>query len=156
MAISKAKRKAAANKAARTRRKNRQKRIARGAARKNILSEEKFVHRLRGEGFLAFRTGKAEGLPDIIAYKGRNLSFYEIKPAYSGSSSKSLLMKTQSDWIKEYCFKNNIEINLVYYKNSRSFKYYVVPISKENIWDYEDNSENRVLIIYDIEDFSFK
>ena len=152
----KAERKRIANKAARTRKKNRQKRIAKGAARINILSEEKFVDRLRKKGFLAFRTGKAEGLPDIIAYKGRNLSFYEIKPAYTGSSSKSLLMKTQSDWIKKYCFKNNIEVNLVYYKISRSYKYYVVPISKANIRDYEDNSDNRFFIRSDIEDFSFK
>ena len=49
------------------------------------LSEECYVKRLKknlGKKSLVFRTGinASEGVPDIIAFSGRGISFYEIKP----------------------------------------------------------------------------
>jgi len=145
-----------ANKAVAKRKKNRQSKIATGAAAKNRLSEENFVKRLKKKGFLAFSTGKAEGVPDIIAFKGGNLSFYEVKPSNPKSARDALFKKTQSNWIKKYCFRKNLKANIVFYKGSRNFKYHVIRITKQNIIDFEDNNINRALIKNMMEYFSFK
>jgi len=132
------------------------KRAARKASRKNILSEDKFVERLRRKWFLAFKTGKAEGPPDIVAYKGRRLRFYEIKPSQPSSSKDALFKKSQSDWIKKYCFKKKVEINLVYYKGSRPFKYTEMRITRKNISDFVNNQKNRDDIIERIKNLPYK
>jgi len=136
-------------------RKKRQ-RAAKKASRKNILSEEKFVERLRKKGFFAFKTGKAEGPPDIIAYKNRNLSFYEIKPSYPRTSKDALFKQTQSDWIKKYCFKKKIDVNLVFYKGSRPLKYYIVRITKKNLSHFENNQKNRDNIVERTSTYQYK
>ena len=61
------------------------------------LSEEKYAERLRkklGEESLVFRTGKAPGVPDIVAFSRGKLSFYEIKPGgwYSDSDIMTHLL----------------------------------------------------------------
>jgi len=149
-----------AKRAAATKKKNqlrrKRQRAAKKASRKNIFSEEKFVERLRRKGFLAFKTGKSEGPPDIIAYKDRSLSFYEIKPSHPRTSKDALFKKTQSDWIKKYCFKKRVEVNLVYYKGSRPFKYCIVRIIKKNISDFVDKQKNRDDIIERTQNFSYK
>jgi len=131
-------------------------RAAKKASRKNILSELNFVERLRKKGFLAFSTGKAEGPPDIVAYKNRKLSFYEIKPSQPSNPRNGLLKRTQSDWIKKYCFNKKIEVNLAFYKGSRPFKYSVVKITKKNISDFETNQKNLDDIIERAKSFSYK
>jgi len=132
------------------------KRAASIASRKNILSEDKFVEKLRRKGFLAFKTGKAEGPPDIVAYKGRRLRFYEIKPSQPRSSKDALFKKSQSDWIMQHCFKKKIEFNLAYYKGSRPFKYAVMPITRKNISGFVNNQKNRDNIIERIKNLLYK
>ena len=135
-----------AKKAAAKRKKNqlrkKRKKAARKASRKNILSEKKFVERLRRKEYLAFSTGKAQGPPDIVAYKNRKLSFYEIKPSNPKATKDALFKKTQSDWIKKYCFNKRVDVNLVFYKGSRPFKYSEIKISKKNISDFVNKQKN--------------
>jgi len=145
-----------ANEAVAKRKKNKQSKIATGAAAKNRLSEENFVKRLKKKGIFAFSTGKAEGVPDIIAFKGGNLSFYEVKPSDPRSARDALFKKTQSNWIKKHCFRKNLKANIVFYKGSRNFKYHVISITKQNIVDFEDNYINRILIKDLMNHFSFK
>ncbi|MCH7648542.1 MAG: hypothetical protein IIA83_08045 [Thaumarchaeota archaeon] len=151
---------AAAKKAARTRKKNKRtkkrKKAAKKASRKNILSEKKFAQRLRYQGYFAFRTGKAQGVPDIISYKNGKLIFYEIKPSNPRSSKDALFKPTQSTWIKKYCFKKGVEIKLVYYKGSRPFKYYVEQINKKNISNFTNKQINRDDIKFRTDDFTYK
>ena len=156
MARTKAQDFAAADKAARTRKKNKQSEIAKGAASKNRRSEEKFVDRLIGRGFLAFTTGKAKGVPDIVAFKGRKLSFFEIKPSTSGSPTKLLFLKNQSNWIQKFCFKKKINVYIVHYKGSRVFKYHKEKINKKNISNFVDNQINRDDIKERTKKFSYK
>lgn len=115
MVMSKSQRKAAADKAARTRKINqltkKRKKAAKKASRKNILSEKKFAQQLRNKHYFAFRTGKAKGVPDIISYKNGKLIFYEIKPSRPSSSKNALLKRTQSDWIQKFCFKKGFSAN---------------------------------------------
>jgi len=146
MRITKAEYKRRARKAADTKKTNSlqktRKRAARIASRKNILSEKKFVERLRRNGYLAFSTGKAQGPPDIVAYKNRKLSFFEIKPSNPKARKDALFKKTQSDWIKKYCFNKRVDVNLVFYKGSRPFKYAEIKISKKNISDFVNKQKN--------------
>ena len=125
-----------------------QSQIAIGARKKNTYSEENFVKKLSRRGFFAFRTGNSLGVPDIVAYKNKKLSFYEIKPAHGGSKNKTLLMKHQYDWMKKFCLNKKIEANLVFYKGSRPFKYSVVRLTKKNIDNFVYNDKNA----YDIFD----
>jgi len=160
MVRTKAQRSEAARKANVTRKEMKRKitlhRIAKKASRKNILSEVKFVERLRRRGFFAFTTGKAEGPPDIVAYKNRKLSFYEIKPSQPKTSKNALFKRTQSEWIKKYCFKNRVKVNLVFYMGSRPFKYHIVPITKKNISDFEYKQKNQDDIIERTKKLSYK
>lgn len=160
MARTKAQDFAAAKKAAATKKKNKFKKIrtraAKIASRKNILSEETFVERLRRKGFLAFKTGKAQGPPDIVAYKNRKLSFYEIKPSHPRTSKDALFKPTQSTWIKKHCFKKRVEVNLAFYKGSRPFKYHIIRITKKNIPNYENKQKNRDDIIERTKNFPYK
>jgi len=125
------------------------------ASRKNILSEQKFVERLMKKGVFAFNTGKVEGVPDIIAYKRKNLVFYEIKPSNPKSSKDALFKKTQSDWIQKFCFRSNIEVNIVFYKGERLFKYHIVKITNKNISEYINNKTNLDSIKDRIKKFVF-
>jgi len=157
---SKAERSKSAQKAAKTRKQNKKNKkqvnAAKKASRKNIRSEDQFVERLRKKGYFAFKTGKAEGPPDIIAYKNKNLKFFEIKPAFGNSRRSTLLKQTQHDWIKKYCLKKKIEANLSFYIGTRHFKYAVVRITKKNISSFVDNQKNRDSIIERTKSFSYK
>ena len=103
------------------------------AARKNAQSEENFAKRLRKRGFVAHRTGKAPGLPDILAYKNKIIQFYEIKPSNPSSKPDALLKKNQAKFIKDYCIKKRVKATLVYYKGSRPFKYHEIELTSKNI-----------------------
>ena len=111
----------------------------------NTRSEENFVDRLKKRGFTANRTGKAEGIPDIIAWKkNKILEFYEIKPGGVKKGKKggakgnaaALLKDTQKEWIKNYCFKKGIKVTLVYYQGLRSFKYHDIKLDQKNISNF--------------------
>ena len=160
MVRTKAQRSEAARKANVTRKEMKRKktlsRIAKKAFSKNFFSEKNFVERLRRKGFFSFTTGKAEGPPDIVAYKNGKLSFYEIKPSHPKTSKDALFKRTQSEWIKKYCFKSKVKVNLVFYKGSRSFKYHIVPITKKNISDFEYKQKNLDDIIERTKKFSYK
>ena len=133
-----------------------QSQIAIGARGKNERSEENFVKKLARKGFFAFRTGQSYAVPDIVAYKNRKLSFYEIKPAHSKATAKTLLMKHQSDWMKKFCLNKKIEVNLVFYKGSRPFKYSVVRITKKNIEDFVYNKNNAIDIFERTDELIYK
>ena len=120
--------------------------VAGYASRKGIGSEENFVKRLKRRGFTAYKTGKAVGIPDIVAWKNQKLQFFEIKPGFSKSSSKALLMKTQAKWIKNYCIKTHVKATLVYYKGSRPFKYHEIPLkTSKDISDYAVGTKKDIL-----------
>ena len=118
--------------------------IARKASRRNINSEKEFVEVLKGRGFTADRTGKAKGMPDIVAWKNKKLEFYEIKPGDGTARNGALLKKTQKEWIKNYCFKTRVKVTLVYYKGSRPFKYYEVKLNKLNISKYTNSTKRDI------------
>ena len=128
------------------RRKTRQEIIAGYASRKGIGSEDNFVKRLKRRGFTAYKTGKAVGIPDIVAWKNQRLQFFEIKPGFTKSKSKALLMKTQAKWIKNYCMKTRVKVTLVYYKGSRPFRYHEIPLkNSKDISDYAVGTKKDIL-----------
>lgn len=133
-----------------------QSQIAKEARSKNERSEKNFVKKLVGRGFFTFRTGQAYAVPDIVAYKNRKLSFYEIKPAHSKATAKTLLMKHQYDWMKKFCLNKKIEVNLVFYTGSQSFKYSVVRITKKNIEDFVYNAKNAYDIFDRTDELTYK
>ena len=127
-----------------TRREKKRKAAAKKAARLNRESEENFVKRLVRRGFTAYRTGKAKGLPDILAYKKSKLQFFEIKPSQPSSRASALLKKDQRKWIKDYCLKKGVKATLVYYKGSRKFKYKEIKLNSKNIDEFVQGGNSDI------------
>ena len=116
-----------------TKEEERRSRRSKKAAGKNAQSEENFVKILRKRGFTASRTGKAKGLPDILAYKNKIIQFFEIKPSQPSAKKGALLKKDQAEWIKKFCIKKGVKATLVYYKGSRPFKYHEIKLTSSKI-----------------------
>jgi len=91
---------------------------ARTASKRNIQSEIQYVKKLKKQNpnSLLFQTGKEIGVLDIVLYKNRKLSFYEVKPTKQENEKNSLLKKSQVAWIKKNCFAKGIEAYVVFYK----------------------------------------
>ena len=133
------------------------------------LSEECYVKRLKkklGEKSVVFRTGinASEGVPDIIAFSGRGISFYEIKPGgrHVSSLGKSyvttgvevrytdsdimdqFLRKAQEKWIRENCLERKITAYIVFYlrtgRKRLKFTYYSKQLTKQNLKKYSQSS----------------
>ena len=114
------------------------------------LSEEYYAERLRkklGEKSLVFRTGKARGVPDIVAFSRGRISFYEIKPAlsYGDGVTDQFLKDTQEKWIRENCLENKIKAYIVFYfggdqKVRPKFFYYTKQLTKQNLKKYSRSS----------------
>ena len=114
------------------------------------LSEEYYAERLRkklGEKSLVFRTGKALGVPDIVAFSRGRISFYEIKPAEPSSLSNptSIYLKvTQANWIKKNCLEKKNKAYIVYYlrrgKKGTKFTYRAIQLTKQNLKKYSQSS----------------
>ena len=133
------------------------------------LSEECYVKRLKkklGEKSVVFRTGinASEGVPDIITFSGRGISFYEIKPVgrHVSSLGKSyvttgvevrytdsdimdqFLRKAQEKWIRENCLERKIKAYIVFYlrtgRKRLKFTYYSKQLTKQNLKKYSQSS----------------
>jgi Holliday junction resolvase len=128
-----------------TKKEKKRKSAAKKAARLNRESEENFVKRLVRRGFTANVTGKAKGLPDILAYKKSKLQFFEIKPSRPSSMASALLKKDQGRWIKDYCLKKGVKATLVYYKGSRKFKYKEIKLNSKNIDEFVQGGNSDIL-----------
>ena len=147
------------------------------ASKKNIDSEENFVSRLKkrlGRNSLVFRTGKAKGVPDIVAYSHGKLSFYEIKPVDPGnriakrgwqSDLKSSFLKDhQKDWIAKNCLSKKslskkISAYIVFYLKTTNgkYKYYEKKLNKGNLKKYSSSSREstRQKTLYQLIDKDF-
>ena len=111
------------------------------------LSEEYYAERLRkklGEKSLVFRTGKARGVPDIVAFSRGRISFYEIKPAEPRSNSNPTtiyLRVTQENWIKKNCLEKKIKAYIVYYlQHGKKFTYHAIKLTNQNLKKYSKSS----------------
>ena len=116
------------------------------------LSEIKYVEYLRkklGEKSVVFRTGiNADvGVPDIIAYSHGEISFYEIKPAFSYGDgiTDQFLKNAQEKWIRENCLEKKIKAYIVFYlggdqKVRPKFGYYTKQLTKQNLKKYSRSS----------------
>ena len=133
-----------AKRAAEKRKLNRLTKTRKKAAFIAAQSEENFARRLRKRGFIAHRTGKAPGLPDILAYKNKIIQFYEIKPSNPSSKPDALLKKNQAEWIKDFCIKKRVKATLVYYKGSRPFKYHEIGLTSKNIGKFVQGKNSDI------------
>lgn len=181
MGWTKAKRKAAAKKAAKTRKqKSKKKPKKRETKRKTGTSkkpphqqkgadkisdsEGKYIEVLKekfGTSSIVFKTGNAKkddypnfaGVPDIAVYSDGKLSFYEIKPGFSGSENNPkapFLKPHQEKWIKKNCFKypkrstSSPPVYMIFYKKGRTvYRYWGKRISKRNLQKYSQSDSER-------------
>ena len=119
-------------------------RTARKASKKGESSEEKYAKQLRRKykKSIVFQTGTESGVPDIILYHKKKMSFYEVKPV---KGSGSLLKRDQFRWIKDNCFPKKFDAYLVTYYVTEGGKWIFDPISlnEKNIKKYCCSSKNN-------------
>ena len=122
-------------------------------------SEECYARRLReklGEKSLVFKTGKAKGVPDIVAFSHGKISFYEIKPGgarggrYESDNLDQFLKKTQEKWIRENCLERKNKAYIVFYLRFGSkrprFTYYSKQLTEQNLKKYCQTSPKSTRI----------
>ena len=111
--------------------------VSKRASKKGIDSENKFAKRLRRKykKSIVFQTGKELGVPDIILFHRKKLSFYEVKPV---KGSGRLLLREQFRWIKNNCFPKKFDAYLVTYYVTEGGRWIFDPISlnEKNIKKY--------------------
>ena len=146
MALSKAKRSAAAKKAARTRKRRAAAKKASAAGKK---AENRYAKKLKKEKKLVLRP---TGIPDIITYHKKELVFYEIKPhlqrrgykdnsSWKESTKKQRTLNKNQKRVFKQLVKNKIPVYIVYYYRKRTgtktnpsyeFKYHVVKLREKH------------------------
>ena len=141
--------KRAAKRAANTKRKNKQSRIAKKAKAAGTIAERRFVAQLKKTKNVVLN---GKGIPDIIAHGKNGWEFFEVKPykmrrGYSSSNSwktvgekSRLLRPNQKKKFKELVLKGQ-RVSMAYYNRKRggsktkptySFKYELVQLGKRH------------------------
>ena len=112
-------------------------RAARKASKKGESSEEKYAKRLRRKykKSIVFQTGTESGVPDIILYHKKKISFYEVKPREGQGKN---LKRDQYLWIKNNCFPKKFNAYLVTYYQTKGkiWIFDTIQLDKENIKKY--------------------
>ena len=139
--------KRAAKRAANTKRKNKQSRIAKKAKAAGTIAERRFVAQLKKTKNVVLN---GKGIPDIIAHGKNGWEFFEVKPykkkelssnSWSIAGEKSRLLRpNQKKKFKELILKGQ-RVSMAYYTRKRggsktkptySFKYELVQLGKKH------------------------